>query len=150
MIAVEFFYQNNQHSYKKEAVITELCNCVSTFLELPERIEVCLYNLDKNTYGGIDVNVPNRMGIDFELPYDSLPRIVIHELLHIHQRKIGKLKINRDGSYFWCGVFFTKTPPEQMPYEEYQKLPWEVDVRVNEEKVLKKAIEISLAKKPQV
>lgn len=142
---VEFFYQNNQHSYKKEIVISALCNAISTFLDLPEKIEVCLYPL-KNAYGGIDIVHPNRIGIDFALTYEELPIILSHELIHVHQRKTGKLKITPDGKYFWNKVYYTNLLPDQLTFAEYKKLPWEAEAYDNQKEVLLKAMEILSAK----
>ena len=60
---VRFFYQNNQHSYKHEIIIDRFAQAVGKVIELPPLLEVCLYDLGKNVYGGIDMYRINRVGI---------------------------------------------------------------------------------------
>jgi hypothetical protein len=144
-VQVAFFYQNNQHSYKKEIVISALCNAISTFLELPDKIDVCLYPLN-NAYGGIDIIHANRIGIDFALTYEELPIVLAHELIHVHQRKTGKLKITPSGKYFWNKVYYTDSLPDKLTFEEYKKLPWEAEAYDTQKEVLSKAIQILSSK----
>ena len=52
---INFFYKNNQHSYKHEIIIISFATAVSKVIDLPESLEVCLYDLGENVYGGIDM-----------------------------------------------------------------------------------------------
>lgn len=135
---VNFFYQNNQHNYKKEIIIFELCKVISTFLELPPTLDVCLYKLN-TSYGGIDLLHINRIGIDYDIDYNQLPMILIHELIHVNQRKTGKLKITPTGKYYWNGVYYTNVNPENMTYQEYSTLPWEIDVSQRQQQIFEEA-----------
>lgn len=137
---IKFFYQNNQHSYKKEVIITSFANAVAKVIELPDTLEVCLYPLDENVYGGIDRNRVNRLGINYDLPLDMLPHILTHELIHVHQKHTGILRITPNGMCYWHGIPYTKQSPEEMSYEDYQNLPWELDVVNRQQKIFSDAL----------
>jgi len=139
-VNVIYHYQNNKHSYTKEAIITAFAKAISQIIELPEVIEVCLYDLGANVWGGIDMHRINRIGIHYDLPFDAIPKILTHELIHVHQKHKGTLKIKRDGSCYWHGIFITKKLPEDMPYEEYQNLPWEMDVAQKQQQIFIEAL----------
>lgn len=137
---VKYFYQNGNHSWRHESIITPLTVAISKVIELPEIIEVCLYDLGKSVYGGIDMIYHNRLGLSYNLPYDSVPIILSHELIHIHQKHTGILRITRKGEYYWHGVLHTKKLKEDLPYEEYMQLPWEHDAYTKQHKVLSQAL----------
>jgi hypothetical protein len=43
---------------------------------------------------------------------------------------------------YWHGVYYTKKLPEEMTYDEYRDLPWELDAYSRQSKVLQQALEI--------
>jgi hypothetical protein len=139
-VDVLYFYQDNKPNTEQEAIITSFAKAISEVIELPNIIEVCLYDLGESVYGGIDLHRINRIGINRNLPYDAIPKILTHELIHVHQKHTGVLKIKRDGSCYWHGILITKKLPEDMPYEEYQNLPWEMDVAQKQQKVFIEAL----------
>lgn len=79
-------------------------------------------------YGGIDMIHANRIGINYDVPFDMLPKILLHELIHVNQKHTGILRIARNGTCYWHGIPVTNKSPSDMTFEEYQNLPWEVDV----------------------
>ncbi len=139
---IRFFYKNNQQSYKHEVIITSFATAISKIIELPESLEVCLYPLEHNVYGGIDKFKDNRLGINYNISYESLPKVLTHELIHINQKHTGKLRIAQNGMCYWHGIPYTKKLPEEMSYEEYQNLPWELDVVNRQQKIFKEALEL--------
>ena len=139
-IDIRFFYKNEQKFYKKEIVIATLTDAVSNVIELPSIIEVCLYKLEDNVYGGIDTIKVNRLFINSIIELEDIPKILVHELIHINQKHTGLLRINRNGLCHWHGVPFTSKPPESMTFEDYQNLPWERDVSERQQQVLKDAL----------
>lgn len=140
---VKFFYQNNKINRQYEVVITSFANLLSQLIELPESIEVCLYPLDPNVYGGIDAFNVNRIVISSNLLLQDIPKILTHELIHVHQKHKGLLKIDRNGMCYWRGIPYTKKLPESMSYEEYQNLPWEQDVAQKQHKLLSDALALT-------
>jgi hypothetical protein len=139
-VDIRYFYQNNQHSYKHESIIDAFAKAISTIIELPELLEVCLYDLGENVYGGIDMYRINRIGINYDLPFDTIPKILAHELIHVHQKHKGTLKITRDGKCYWHGIFITNKLPDDMTYEEYTNLPWEHDAYTRQTGILSEAL----------
>lgn len=143
---IQFYYKNTNRCARRESIISRLAESVSEIISLPNTIEVCIYPLGKNVYGGIDKYHINRLAINYDLDYDSIPRILTHELIHVSQKHTKLLEIRKNGHYYWRGIPYTNVLPEQMPYEEYRNLPWEVDVQNRETKVLQSALELALSK----
>lgn len=138
---VTFFYQNNNHSYKREIIITRLTEAISKIIELPDSIEVCLYDLGPGVYGGIDKTKVNRIGINYSLRYEEIPQILTHELIHVNQKHRKMLEIKPD-FYYWLGIpYNAHKNPEDLPYKDYINLPWEIDVQIRQTKVLQMALE---------
>jgi hypothetical protein len=143
---VTYFYNKNKPDYKHESIITPITKAVSKIIELPPAIEVCLYDLGKSTYGGIDLYRVNRIGMNYTLPYDGVPIILVHELIHVHQKHKGYLKITPRGHCYWHGVLFSQKLSEEMSYEDYMNLPWEIDAYNKQDKILSEAIAILTTK----
>lgn len=143
---IKFFYKNNQHSYKHEIIITSFADAIAKVIQLPPSIEVCLYELGPNVYGGIDRFNMGRFGINYSLSYQDIPKILVHELIHVNQKFTGTLEIRSNGVYYWHGIPYTKVLPEDMSYEDYQNLPWELDVQHRQSKVLQDAMKLLLPK----
>ena len=134
MIEIVFYYQNSQKSPVHEQMIKSLANALGSLIELPKKF------LD-NVYGGIDKNVTNRFGVNINLSLEQLPKIVVHELIHIHQRHVGLLKI-KQGHYYWRNIPYSNKMPEEMSYQEYKSCPWETDVDERVDKLLTDSLEL--------
>ena len=143
---VKFYYKNNNYEKDNEVALTSLAIAVSQIIELPDRVEVCLYPLEDNVYGGIDINRVNRIGLNINLSIESQLKILVHELIHVSQKHLGMLKIKPNGMCYWHGIPYTKKPPEEMTHEEYMNLPWELDVQHRQSKVLQQALDILTTK----
>ena len=139
---VKFYYQNTHYQKDNEVALTSLAIAVSQIIELPETVEVCLYPLQDNVYGGIDINRVNRIGLNINLSIESQLKILVHELIHVSQKHLGMLKIKPNGMCYWHGIPYTKKPPEEMTHEEYTNLPWELDAYHRQSKVLQQALDI--------
>ena len=143
---VKFYYKNNNYEKDNEVALTSLAIAVSQIIELPDIVEVCLYPLEDNVYGGIDINRINRIGLNINLSLESQLKILVHELIHVSQKHLGMLKIKPNGMCYWHGIPYTKKPPEEMTHEEYMNLPWELDVQHRQSKVLQQALDILTTK----
>jgi len=139
---VKFYYQNKIHKPQLESLIRNFSSIVEQVIELPTSIEVCLYDLGHSVYGGIDIHVLNRLGINYNLTVQEVPLILIHELIHVSQKHKKLLEIRRNGHFYWRGIPYTNQLPENLSYEEYENLPWEVDVRNRQTKVLQEVLQI--------
>jgi len=140
---VKFFYQGrNQRKPEHEVIVTEFAKLVGKVIELPDIIEVCLYPLKENVYGGIDILKTNRLGLNINLPLDSVPKVLTHELIHVSQKHKGALRIDRTGRCYWYNIPYNKQNPEEMNYEEYLDLPWERDVHDRLDMVFSQALQL--------
>lgn len=138
---ITFFYKNNRPCTRREVIISQLANAMATIIELPETLEVCLYQLGKNVYGGIDKYYINRIAINYDLDYEAIPKILTHELIHVSQKHTKLLEIKKNGHYYWRGIPYTNVSPEQLSYEEYRNLPWELDVENRVDKLLTEVLQ---------
>ena len=73
---------------------------------------------------------------------ESIRHTLTHELIHVSQKHTKKLEIKRNGHYYWNGIPYTDILPEDMSYQEYKNLPWEIDVQNRETLVLQNALEL--------
>jgi hypothetical protein len=137
---VKFYYKNNNYEKDNEVALTSLAIAVSQIIELPDTIEVCLYPLEENVYGGIDINRVNRIGLNINLSLESQLKILVHELIHVSQKHLGMLNIKPNGMCYWYGIPYTKKSPEEMTHEEYTNLPWELDVINRQKTILNQAL----------
>lgn len=137
---LRFFYKDNSPSKNHEVIITSFAILVSKVIALPPIIDVCLYDLGENVYGGLDRYRINKIAINYELDFDSIPKILTHELIHVHQSHTGKLRIDRNGTFYWHGISYTSKMVEDMTYDEYKQLPWEVDVDMNLNRIMSEAL----------
>jgi hypothetical protein len=141
LIEISFYYQNTPKSPVHEVMIQSLVNALGSLIELPKKLQICLYPFLDNVYGGIDKHVTNRFGININLSLEQLPKIVVHELIHIHQRHVGLLSI-KQGHYYWRNIPYSNKMPEEMSYEEYKNCPWEIDVENRVDKLLTECLEL--------
>jgi hypothetical protein len=141
LIEISFYYQNTPKSPVYEVMIQSLVNALGSLIELPKKLQICLYPFLDNVYGGIDKHVTNRFGININLSLEQLPKIVVHELIHIHQRHVGLLSI-KQGHYYWRNIPYSNKMPEEMSYEEYKNCPWEIDVENRVDKLLTECLEL--------
>lgn len=141
-ICVNFFYKDLSKDRHYEVLVTSFANLISEIIELPDTIEVLLYPLEPNVHGGIDINRVNRIVMNTNLSYEEIPMILTHELIHVSQKHNGLLTMDRQGMCYWRGIPYTNKKPEDMTYEEYENLPWEVDVRHRQTKVLTQALQL--------
>jgi len=139
---VKFYYQTKDYEKENEVLLTSLAIVISEIIELPEIIEVCLYPLEDNLYGGIDINRVNRIGLNINLTLESQLKVLVHELIHVNQKHLGLLKIKPNGMCYWQGIPYTNKSLEEMTHEEYTNLPWELDVQYRQSKVLQQALDI--------
>jgi len=141
LIELSFYYQSTPKSPVHELMIASLANALGSLIELPNKLQICLYPFLDNVYGGIDKHVTNRFGININLSLEQLPKIVVHELIHIHQRHVGLLSI-KQGHYYWRNIPYSNKMPEEMSYQEYKNCPWEIDVDNRVDKLLTECLEL--------
>lgn len=137
MTSVIFMYQEGaSYSSGREFICRKLIDTASTVLSLPDEVQVEFCNLGKSVYGStsLEYRFRNRIGMNSELLLQEIPAVLVHELIHLHQTYTGILRSNRHGQYFWNNRQIHV--PKDISYEEYQRLPWEVDVQERHHKIL--------------
>jgi predicted metallopeptidase len=138
---VNFFYKDSTRDLQKEAVITAFTSLACQVISLPDIVEVCIYKLPDNVHGGVDKKV-NRLVINSNLLLEDTTKILAHELIHVSQKHEGTLRITQDGVCYWRTIPYQKKLPEDMPYDEYMNLPWEVDVQNRQENLINQVLEL--------
>lgn len=136
MVTITYYYRNIPKSKIHETIIDALTNALASMIELPPSLEVCIYDLPNSVYGGMDKYISNRIGINSKLSIDDIPKILVHELIHVHQRYTKLLEIKNGGMYYWRGIPYEDVMPENMDYQDYKNCPWEIDVEMKIDKLL--------------
>jgi len=125
---VNFFYKNSTADEKREFIIKKIIRNSCQYLTLPNKLDVYICLLNDNTYGGVDQFFSDRIILSSVLNLQTIPIILIHELIHIDQQQSGTLKISKDGWYKWKGKLHSNVKPTNLDHNEYLNLPWEMDV----------------------
>lgn len=135
---VVFIYKD---SYKPPEHYNLFCEKVISLVKqlyaLPDIIEVQFENMGKNVYGMtmLDPRFPNRIRLNQDLSLEELLLPLTHELLHLHQIFTNRLQSRSGGRILYEGQIY-KVDTMKLSYEDYQNLPWESDVIVNQKKLL--------------
>jgi len=129
-LKVRFIYQGSDWLPDQEKVAINLCLRASKIIDLPDEIEVEFVKMLPSVYGETLLygRFKNRFRINDCLSPKEIIKPVVHELIHIHQVHIGRLKAMRDGTYIWDGRQYKNTDPNLLENSAYRNLPWEQDV----------------------
>jgi hypothetical protein len=105
---------------------------------LPDTIEIQFEEMGPSVYGMtvLDPRFPNRIRINQDLSLEEYLLPLTHELLHLHQMYTNRLQSRPGGRILWDKQSY-KVNMMTMSYNEYQQLPWELDVAEKQQKVLK-------------
>lgn len=144
---VNFIYKNCDSSVNKEKVITNTIYKTKKFISLPDIIEIEIQNFSSPYYQReyryvlaetvLDSRLKvNKIRINSELNEKEVVIPLVHELLHVNQILEGKLSVYKNGDIFWENKRYKLKDPTKSTYHYYEMLPWEVDVRAKEKKLL--------------
>lgn len=144
---VNFIYKNCDSSVNKEKVITNTIYKTKKFISLPDIIEIEIQNFSSPYYQReyryvlaetvLDSRFKvNKIRINSELNEKEVVIPLVHELLHVNQILEGKLSVYKNGDIFWENKRYKLKDPTKSTYHYYEMLPWEVDVRAKEKKLL--------------
>ena len=135
---VVFIYRDSQkppEHYNKfcEKVIL----LVKQIYSLPDNIEIQFENMGPSVYGMtmLDPRFPNRIRLNQSLSLEEILLPLTHELLHLHQIFTNRLQSRSGGRILYEGQIY-KVDSMKLSYEDYQNLPWEHDVNINQKKLL--------------
>lgn len=135
---IRFIYENDDYKLSRENVVTNICEAVSTFLDLPVEIHIRFANLGPSVYGNtaLDHRFKNRISINTALSDEEIVQILVHELIHLYQIHTGMLSVTRSGSYIWKNRSYKVDSYSSGDYKHYSQLPWELDVSQKEPQLL--------------
>lgn len=134
---VRFIYNTSKYDKRKELVIINVFTKAKTFIELPKLLEVEFKSLSHSVYAEtlVDPRFPNRIRLNADISYTSLVKPTVHELLHLNQIYTKKLSCSRGKIFIWENKTYN-IDQLNLTYEDYQNLPWELDVVYKEKKLL--------------
>lgn len=138
---IRFIYQGNDHIPEREVFVDRVYKTVSDFISLPTTLEIEFADMDSLLYGETILNprFKNRIRVNKKLLPEELLQSLIHELIHISQIYTGRLKVLREGVYFWeKGQYIVDL--KNLTFDEYSVLPWEVDVGQKYPDLLEKVV----------
>lgn len=104
---------------------------------LPDAIEIQFENMGDSIYGMtmLDPRFPNRIRLNQDLSIEEIILPLTHELLHLHQIFTNRLQSRSGGRILYEGQIY-KVDTMKLSYADYQNLPWEMDVTINQKKLL--------------
>ncbi len=138
---IEFCYIDGKRLLNHEIVTRNLCEYTNKVISIPNNISIEFVPLQDHVYGETILN-DNRFRINYKLTHREIIKPVIHELIHLHQKHMGKLKVMRDGTFIWNGKQYRKENIYLLGQKEYENLPWEQDVSKKIDKVLASVLEL--------
>jgi len=123
-----------------EKFTDKVIKIVKTLYVLPDHIEIQFENMGDSVYGMtiLDPRFPNRIRLNQDLSLEEYLLPLTHELIHLHQMYTNRLQSRQGGRIMWDKTLF-KVNMMEMPYSEYQQLPWELDV-IEKQKLLLKIL----------
>lgn len=125
----------------KQKIITSICTSAARYLRLPDTITVQLLSMGNSTYGEtvLDPRMLDTIRINHDLSLNDFIYPVCHELIHLDQIVTGRLSATKSGKIYWEGCLYTDSEKE---FEQYQKLPWEEDVTIRIEQLIKNILDM--------
>lgn len=139
---ITFIYLSSYCDKNRESVSNNVFRAVSSYINLPAKIELEFGELGESIYGEtlLDVRYKNRIRLHQNLTCKEIIVPFIHELLHLNQIFTGKLAGCRDGSFLWNNKVYQ--PVKVLSIFEWSRLPWEVDVAEKEQDLLYKVLKL--------
>lgn len=123
------YYRGLKPSLEKEKVASLTITKLRQHLSLPQNIEIQFVDLGPGNYAEaiVNTNTTNVVRLNVNLDAKDLIIPLTHEMIHIEQLYTKRLSSTRTGKIIWEGKKYSVR--EDMPYDEYQMLPWEQDVQ---------------------
>jgi hypothetical protein len=121
-----------------EKFTDKVISIVKTLYVLPDAIEIQFENMGPSVYGMtmLDPRFPNRIRLNQDLSLEEYLLPLTHELIHLHQMYTNRLQSRQGGRILWDKTVY-KVNMLEMSYDDYQQLPWELDVAEKQQKLLK-------------
>lgn len=125
---LQFIYTTDEYDLAREKVVLHLSKLARQYLELPFSIEVEFAKLADSSHADTLLNprFQNRVRLQRNLSSKEVIVPYLHELIHVNQIHKKILVPYRNYIVSWKGKVYNLE--KQLSYEDYQSLPWEVDV----------------------
>ena len=135
---IRFIYKDSTYSKERENVISNICSLAKDILSLPDYIEIEIQKLNDSIYAESITNprFKNRIRLNDNLKLTEMIKPIVHELIHLEQLHTGKLSADRQGNFIYENKSYKNINPVDMSYNDYQNLPWEIEVANKESYVL--------------
>jgi hypothetical protein len=112
---------------------TEVCLSLKIFTEkaatliaAPQILLINITTLPSNVYGAVDDQQLSRIHVNSKLDIQLMKRVIAHELVHVEQRILGRLKFFGQSASF-DGKVYNRPDILTISSSEYKSLPWEVE-----------------------
>lgn len=140
MLNITYILSNKEIDYQTKKIISRVCEMVNEEIQLPNDIQIEFKELNENTYGETSLNprYKNRLTLNDKLSLTEIVKPLIHELIHIHQIHVGKLSKRQHNFYIWENKTYNLN--NNLTYQDYCNLPWEIDVKEKEKIIHKKIL----------
>jgi hypothetical protein len=141
---IRFIYETDKYNKDREIVAINVFRIAKTLLTLPTEIEVEFCQLEY-IYGELllDYRFSKRIRLDENLSSKEIIIPFLHELIHLDQVQTNRLKPARHG-VIWDNKFHDEKMIS-LDRHIWSKLPWEVDVRERQPRLLQKLLEAGLS-----
>jgi len=138
---LKFIVPQQDADADKCKIASSICEGISELMSLPDELTIEFALMSNNVYGDstLDNNSKKIIRLNAGLNVSDLMIPLIHELIHVNQMHEGKLMITHDGIFIWDTVSY-EVNLKDIHYKEYQMLPWEVDVRLRQGKLLQELL----------
>jgi hypothetical protein len=140
---LNFIHAENLYSLQKEQLVTSIYQRLQNIISLPDHMEVEFRCMGLSSYGETILDprrLYKRIILNVDLDVKGIFHTTIHELIHVSQMHTGKLAISRTGVFVWENKTYP-VDPLKMSYNDYKKLPWELDAYDQQQVLAKKLLE---------
>jgi hypothetical protein len=140
---LQFLYLGSDYCPKKETVIAKATQYMAHLIKLPTKIEIEMSPMSLSVYGQmtLDPRFPNRVRLNSNLSSKEIIIPLVHELIHLHQIHTKQLSMLRDGTIVWLGRKYSLRSTQNLSYNDYCQLPWEMDVSDKQKILLEKVLD---------
>lgn len=138
MPSLTFLYTGIEKNTNNEKVLIKMVNKLAQKLPLPIKFEIEFTLMKPNAYAETLINPRfNRIKLNADLGIKESIIVLTHELIHLSQLFTKKLQYKTNNIVIWENKLYDLTDATKLSYEEYQQLPWELDVAAREKDLLR-------------
>lgn len=144
-MTIKFVYVDGCGDTKKELLLSKVFEFAKRYYPLPQTIIIEMRKLGKSTFGEtlVDPSRKNIIKLNVDLGIKESIYVLTHELIHLSQITSGQLTVSRKSELVWDHSYkISKEKLEKLSFDEYQQLPWELDVAKKQQILLEILLKI--------